>query len=564
MTEPGRSRSERIYASSLRIFPRSFRDRYASEMKETFAHRLEEVRAGRESSASLWLRTGFDLCIQGISERLVVPSAQTGWLRRALRSVVRRPALPVLVVGTLGVGIGTTVALFSVVRAVLLTSLPFAEPDRLVRLWETSPGVASERSGPSPLDVRDWERDTQTLDGITAWYLTSGTFRTDRWVEEIRSAQVTKNFFEVLGVSPALGSGFGEVGDRGYGPVMLSHDVWVRRFASDPSIVGKSIITSGRSYQIAGVMPPGFDYPDPSVETWIAWDLDVVYRNNPDSRSWRFLDAVARIADGESVETANADLSRMAEGLAAAYPVLNRGWGAEATSLHEHEVGAVRATLWTAFAAVTMILLIACTNVANLLLARVPERAGELRIRSALGADRGDLLGEVAAEYLVLAGLSGLLGLLVASGLVSLLLAFDAGGIPRLEEVSLNLPVLAFAFATTGLTALLFGALPAMGALRESTPTLRDGGRTTASRAHEWRVKASSQLRSPSRWCYSRVPASLNAASRRSSRWTPALMRSGWPPSGFHSIPSIGQKRSWTITRVSWPHYSPYPWGGGR
>ena len=365
--------------------------------------------------------------------------------RTSWRSLARSPVLTLTIVGTLGVGIGAATALFTVVRGVLLEPLPYPDADRLVQLWETNPDVDDELHGPSPWNFVDWEEAAGSFDGMAAWFRTSGTYRTESWVEEIRSAQVTADFFRTLGVAPQIGRDFRPEEVQRFGPLMLSHRLWLRRFGGDPNVVGQSIIASGGSYEIVGVMPPGFAYPDESVEAWVAWNMPTSYEGNLEARTWRFLGGVARLADGTSMESAEAELDGIALRLADAWPTMNRGWGVEVTSLHEDTVGHARGSLLLAFGAVLFTLLIACANVANLLLTRLPDRLAEVRIRQALGASAGRIASEGIAEGLWL-GLAGtVLGLVLASGLVELLVAVDAGSIPRLAELSLDAPVFAFA-----------------------------------------------------------------------------------------------------------------------
>ena len=434
----------------------------------------------------LWVRTVPDLVVHGTMERIGGrtggPRSGGGVVREAVRSVLRSRRLGVTVVTTLALGIGATVALFSLLEGVLLAPLPYPEPDRLVQFWETNPEVEDDRLGPSPLNFVDWEREAGALDYMAAVYLTSGTYRTDEWAEELRSAQVSPDFFKVLGVQPLLGEDFREEEVDRYGPVMLSYRTWQRLFGGDPSVVGRTILSSGSPYRIAGVMPPDFAFPDESVETWVAWSLPNVYADRPEMRSARFLQGIGRLAPGASLQGAESQLRGIAASLSEAHPEANRGWSVAVTRLHDDIVGSVRGTLWFAFGAVLCVLIIACANVANLLLARVPKRGRELAIRAALGADRRRLLRVLMLESLLLALLAGALGLVVGWGLLEALVAVDAGGIPRLDEVGLNRWVLLFTLVVSSGTALVFGLTPAVHALGvQATSSLRDGGRNTGS-----------------------------------------------------------------------------------
>ncbi|NNF13776.1 MAG: FtsX-like permease family protein, partial [Gemmatimonadetes bacterium] len=447
----GALRSERIYRWLLRLYPESFRDRFGEDATELFTDHLAEARgAGRVSVVMFWVRTVANVFVHGALERLsdlrtrgVSDAFST--FRHALRQCRRAPVLSGAVVLTLALGIGANVALFGLIRGVLLRPLPYPDADELVQLWETGPDTDAERLGPSPLNFIDWASEAESFESMTAWYLTSGTYRTEEWVEEIRSAQVTADFFRTLGVEPLIGRGFRTDEVTEYGPVVLSYGMWRRLFGGDPTVVGQSIISSGRSYQIVGVMPAGFNFPDPSVETWIAWSLPAVYSDRPETRTWRFLNGTARLRGDRTLQSTRDELDAIAASLEDRYPESNRGWGAEATSLHEDTVGEVRATLWIAFVAVALVLLVACTNVANLLLARVPRRMAEVSLRQAIGASRGRIAGELLVENLVLGVVAAGVGLGVGAFLLEGLVALDAGGIPRLSEVRIDGAVFAFA-----------------------------------------------------------------------------------------------------------------------
>jgi putative ABC transport system permease protein len=465
--------SLRVFRALLALYPERFRREYGTDAEELFRDRLEEARRrGRGHVARLWASTVPNLVWHGLLERAVTLRASVrlgvigGAFGSAARKVLRSPGVSSAIVLTLGLGIGANVALYSVLRTVLIRPLPYPEAERLVQLWETNPAVDDELHGPSPWNFTDWEATADGFTSMAAWYLTSGTYRTDRWVEEVRSAQVTPDFFRTLGVEPLLGRAFSPDDVERYGPVMLSHGIWTRLFGGDPTVVGRTIVSSGNSYTIVGVMPHDFAFPDPSVETWVAWNLPNVYADQPEARTWRFLQAVGRLEGQTSVSEAEEALDRVAASLAETWPEMSHGWGASVTSLHEDIVGDTRATLWISFASVLFILLIACANVANLLLARVPLRSAEVGLRAALGASRSRIALDVLVEHTLLGVLSGAIGLLVGAGLLELLVALDAGGIPRLSEVAIDRGVLAFTLSAALLTTLLFGGAPLLQLVR--------------------------------------------------------------------------------------------------
>lgn len=484
------SRSERLYRRLLALYPAAFRELYGTDMVELFRDRLGEAkkRRGVVGVALLWTRTLPNVVVNGLLERwadLGRDGPGVG-MAAAARRLMRAPGLTATVVLTLGVGIGANVALFSVLRGVLLAPLPYPDADRLVHLWETNPTVEQARQGPSPLNSVDWERMAdETIESMTSWYLTSGTFRVDDVAEEVRSAQVSAAFFDVVGVEPLLGRAFRREEVVEYGPLVISHPLWLRLFGGDPDVVGRSVVVSGASYEVVGVMPPGFAFPDESVESWLAWDIATVYSDRPETRGWRFMSGLARLHPDASPEDAERELDAIAAGLAEAYPDINAGWDAAVTTLHEETVGEVRATLWLAFGAVLFILLIACANVANLLLARVPARSRELAIRATLGASRGRIARELVGESVLLATAAGVVGVLVGAGLLDALVALDAGSIPPLDEVGIDAGVLGFTVLITTATAVVFGLAPAWQALRGSARSaLGDGLRTTSGHGH--------------------------------------------------------------------------------
>ena len=480
-----------MFRALLRFYPATFREKYGLDTVELLQDRLSEARQqGRLRVAGFWIRTLSAVPAHGLLERLTAlgsPPWRNAFgrdiVRTAVRSLTRSPASSAVMVLTLGLGIGANVALFSVLRSVLVRPLPYPEPDRLVQLWETNPGVDDQLHGPSPWNFSDWESEADRFDTMAAWYLTSGTYRTDRWVEEIRSAQVTPGFFATLGVEPLIGRDFLPEEVTRYGPVMLSHGLWSRLFGEDPAVVGRTIIASGISYQVVGVMPADFTFPDESVEAWVAWNLPNVYEDLPEARSWRFLRAVGRLAPEVTMRQAEEQLDAIAGGLMETWPDTNRGWDTSVTSLHEDTVGSVRGTLWMAFVAVSLILLVACANVANLLLAQTPRRRNEIGLRVALGATSGRIVSELLLENLFMGVLACAAGLAIGAGALELLIAMDAGQIPRLSEVGMDGTVFGFTFLITLLTCVLFGGAPLVQLLRRSTGT--EGGRgSTAPRGH--------------------------------------------------------------------------------
>ena len=493
---PGLAAATRAYRFLWLLYPAEFREQHGPDATELFRdrYRAEYDRLGIGGICAFWLRTTLNVLRHGPAERLATrfgrPSPASGALggdvRFAFRALRASPGFTIGAATTLALGMGAAIALFSLIYGVLIRPLPYPEADRIVQLWEENRDLGRLKEGPSPWNFTDWERTAESFEGMAAWYLTSGTYRDENSTEETRSAQVTTSFFRVMGVAPKLGRDFLEREGASYGPVILSDRFWKRRFAGDPEVVGRTMELSGRRYEIVGVMPEGFDFPDPQVEYWLAWDFPSVYGTQPESRTWRFLRAVGRLTPAASMAEAEAELSAIHRELANDYPDANRGWTVAVTSLHDEIVGTARATLQLAMGAVVALLLLACANVANLLLARVPIRAGELAIRSALGAGRERLVRQLVIENLALAAIAGLAGFVLAAGFLEVIERFEAGRIPRLDEVRIDGWVLLFSVCLATLTSVFFGLAPMIRLVRDPSRTLRSVAKSrTATVGHD-------------------------------------------------------------------------------
>ena len=393
-------------------------------------------------------------------------------LRYGVRSFLKRPGFLVIAVSTLALGIGATTAMFTVVNSMLLRPLQFPEPERIVLLEGVNPRQGITRSNVSLPDIDDWKKQSQSFEQIAGFSSTNLSLRLGDETERVRATSVMPDFFPLFRTNPIHGrllqpDDFKPASE----PAVISYALWQRKFGGSPDVLNRKVDLGGDTI-IVGIMPPGFNYPD-DTEVWWA------YATNPsqERRDNRYMGAVTRLKPNVSMAQAQAEMDTINQRLAQTYTETNSGWTVRLIELRERMVGELRTSLLILLGAVAFVLLIACANVANLLLARAASRQKEIAVRTALGASRLRVIRQLLTESVLLSLVSGLLGLGLSLWLIKLLIAIIPPNTPRLDEIAINWQVFGFTLSVTVLAGLMFGLFPALQTSRPNlNETLKDSG----------------------------------------------------------------------------------------
>lgn len=497
----------------LRLYPRAFRQRFGASVEQAYRDRQAAVRRGALARAALAARALADLAMNAAAIRLTATTRvglpwSSLWLdlRYAARMFARHPIFSALAIAALTLGIGANTAIFTIVNAVLIRPLAYADESRLVMVWSSNSRERREHDAVAPLDFLDY-RKAGAFAGLEATYsfLAGVPLTSASGTDQILVAAVTPGIFPLLGRAPAMGRTFTEA--EAATAVVVSHGFWTRHLGGDPAAIGRVLIIQNQARTVVGVMPADFVFPYKTmlgpgglarsydVDAWLPLTFVAADTRQTGlatlTRGAHFLSVVGRLRPGVSVEQADAQVRGVAAQLAASYPLSNSPVGASVVSLHEQTVGTMRPALALLLGGVGFVLLMACVNLANLLLARSSARQQEMAVRTALGASRARLVRQTLIEAVLLACSGGIVAALAVHWGVGALVALAPGDMPRLGEIHADTAVLAFTLALSLVTGVAIGMVPAFAATRPIVQTgLKDGSRGLTASPPQRRLRA--------------------------------------------------------------------------